>query len=89
LGVQTGDVRLVRDPEEQRTLLHISAEHLDRHAFHQVVIEDAACQITMETRVYGASPYADGVAQILAAIRSNALEDRLYEINEFVERAWV
>jgi len=89
LGLKASDVRSVRDPDEQRSVLQISAEHLDRHAFHQVVIEDAVCRITIETRVQGASPYADGVGQILSAIRSNDLEDRLYEINEFVEKGWV
>jgi dihydrodipicolinate reductase len=89
LGLNGNDVLSVRNPDEQRTALQIPIEHLNRHAFHQIAIEDAVCTITMETRVYGATPYADGVAQIISAIRSNALENRLYEINEFVENAWV
>ena len=89
LGLKDSDVVSVRDPQQQRTALQIPDAHLDRHAFHQVLIEDGACSITMETRVYGAAPYADGVARIISAIRSNELEDRVYELNEFVEDGWI
>jgi 4-hydroxy-tetrahydrodipicolinate reductase len=89
LGLNAGDVHSVRDPDKQKVALHIPVEHLNRHAYHQIVIEDAACSINLETRVYGASPYADGVARILAAIRSNELENRLYVIDEFVENGWI
>jgi 4-hydroxy-tetrahydrodipicolinate reductase len=89
LGLKDGDVRSVRDSETQRVALKIPVEHLDRHAFHQVLIEDAVCSVTMETRVYGVSPYADGVARIISAIRSNKLENRCYALNEFVENGWI
>ncbi|MES2877300.1 MAG: dihydrodipicolinate reductase [Pseudomonadota bacterium] len=89
LGLNSGDILSVRDPHVQQTALKIPAEHLARHAYHQVVIEDAVCSVTLETRVYGDSPYADGVARILAAICANPLENRLYDISEFVEKGWV
>lgn len=89
LGLDDGDVISVRDPQQQRTTLQIPDAHLDRHAFHQVVIEDGMCSITMETRVYGATPYANGMAGIISAIRSNELEDRLYQLNEFVDNGWI
>lgn len=89
LGLDTGDVRSVRDREAQRAVLQIPVEHLDRHAYHRIVIEDAACSVIMETRVYGESPYADGVARIISAIRSNMLENRVYQINEFIEAGWI
>lgn len=89
LGLTAGDVLSVRNPDEQKARLKIPVEHLDRHAYHQIVIEDAGCNIIIETRVYGASPYADGVRKILSAIRSNWLENRIYPINEFVENGWI
>ncbi|MES2950807.1 MAG: dihydrodipicolinate reductase C-terminal domain-containing protein [Pseudomonadota bacterium] len=89
LGLADGAVRSVRDPQQQAAQLRIPAEHLARHAYHHIVIEDPVCSVTLETRVYGASPYAEGVARILAAIRAHALEDRMYLIDEFVERGWV
>lgn len=89
LGLKGSDVISVRDPPQQKAALQIPTEHLDRHAVHQILIEDAACSVTMETRVYGASPYADGVARIISAIRSNELENRLYALNKFVESGWI
>lgn len=89
LGLASEAVRSVRDPQEQVRVLKIPPEHLARHAYHQIVIEDPVCSITLQTRVYGASPYADGVVRIIAAVRAHALEDRLYPIGEFVERGWV
>jgi len=89
LGLPATQVVSVRDPEVQQTALGIPAEHLSRHAVHVIAIEDGACRISLETRVYGASPYADGVAKIVSAIGSRRLENRLYAIDEFIERGWV
>ncbi|WP_226472756.1 dihydrodipicolinate reductase C-terminal domain-containing protein [Dechloromonas denitrificans] len=89
LGLSAQDVVSVRDREEQLTALRIPAEHLGRHAAHSIHIEDGACRISLETRVYGASPYADGVAKIVSAIVSHQLENRVYAIDEFVEHGWV
>jgi dihydrodipicolinate reductase len=89
LGLSAKDVVSVRDLEEQLTALRIPAEHLGRHAVHTILIEDAACRISLETRVYGASPYADGVAKIIAAVVSRQLENRVYAIDEFAEYGWV
>jgi hypothetical protein len=43
----------------------------------------------METRVYGDAPYAGGVAQIVAAVRQQALENRRYSILEFIDNGWI
>ena len=89
LGLSATDVVSVRDREEQMTTLRIPAEHLGRHAMHAIYIEDADCRISLETRVYGASPYVIGVAKIIAAVASRQLENRVYMIDEFVECGWV
>lgn len=89
LGLSAQDVVSVRDQEEQLNTLHIPQEHLGLHAVHRIVIEDGACCVALETRVYGASAYSDGVARIVSAVSSHPLEDRLYPISEFVERGWV
>jgi len=89
LSVASSDIVSVRNPDEQNTLLHIPKEHLARHAFHQVSIQDAVCSVTMETRVYGPSPYASGVSQIIAATYAHKLDNRIYAINEFIENGWV
>lgn len=89
LGLSADDVISVRDPEVQSAAWRIPAEHLGRHAAHAVLIEDGACRISLETRVFGASPYADGVARIVSAVASRRLDNRVYPIDEFVEHGWV
>ena len=89
LGISANEVVSVRDPEVQQTVLGIPAEHLARHAMHTILIEDGTCRILLETRVYGASPYADGVAKIVAAVAAHHLENRVYAIDEFIEYGWV
>jgi len=89
LGLSAEDVVSVRDRDEQLTALRIPPEHLSRHAVHSILIEDEACRISLETRVYGVSPYADGVAKIVSVAASRQLENRVYAIDEFVEHGWV
>lgn len=87
LGVPDAEIRSIRDPQVQRDILKIPAESLSRHAFHRIEIEESGSSIVLETRVFGPAPYAEGLAQILAAIGANKLENRLYDIMEFVEKA--
>jgi dihydrodipicolinate reductase len=79
----------IRDPIQQQELLKIETEHLARHAYHRIEIGDEGCSIAFETRVSNSAPYAEGVAKIISAVRSNTLENRLYDIMEFVENGWV
>ncbi|KRD48419.1 dihydrodipicolinate reductase [Acidovorax sp. Root275] len=89
LGLTPAEIRSVRDPEVQRGELQIPQEHLARHAYHQVLMEDGACSVKLETRVYGDAPYAVGVAHIVAAVRERPLESRRYSIMEFIDNAWL
>jgi len=89
LGLAAADVVSVRDVKEQQARLGVPAEHLGRHAVHAISIEDDSCSLRLETRVYGSSPYADGVARIVSAIAAHPLERRLYAVDEFIERGWV
>lgn len=89
LGMQPSDIRSVRDANVQRVELKIPEAHLARHAYHQVLIQEGECSLKLETRVYGESPYADGVARIVAAVRSQDLDNRLYSIMEFVSNGWL
>lgn len=89
LGVCSSDITSVRNASQQIADIGIPQEHLARHAFHRIQIHDGPCSVSMETRVYGNSPYASGVQQIIAAIQRMALEARVYSINEFIENGWV
>ncbi|KVF26237.1 dihydrodipicolinate reductase [Burkholderia vietnamiensis] len=89
LGVPAHDIRSVRDPDAQRDVLQIPDDQLGRHAFHRVRIDDGACSLQFESRVYGASPYADGVSRIVEAVRQHALEHRRYSVVEFIRNGWL
>jgi hypothetical protein len=89
LGLKDSDVLSIRDVNTQRADFEIPEEHLARHAYHRILIEDGECSVKLETRVYGESPYADGVARIVAAVQNHDLENRLYPIMEFVNKGWI
>jgi hypothetical protein len=89
LGLPRDKIQSIRDPQEQRDLFGIPSEHLSRHACHRIEIEDPVCRLSFETRVFGPSPYAEGVAKIVSAARSNALENRPYDIMDFIENGWL
>lgn len=89
LGMSSNDIQSVRDTSIQRTQLEIAEADLARHAFHQVQIHEGKCSVKLESRVYGDAPYAEGVAQIVAAASSRQLERRLYSIMEFVKNGWL
>lgn len=89
VGLQRGDIVSVRDAAEQQARWQIPAEHLARHAFHRLVIEDGLSSVTLETRVFGPTPYAEGLARIVEAIAAHRLENRLYKVTEFIANDWV
>lgn len=89
LGVAEPMIVSVRDASLQVSELHIPREHLTRHAFHRITIQDGPCTISMDTRVYGDAPYASGVQQIIVAVNGRSLESRVYSITEFIENGWV
>jgi dihydrodipicolinate reductase len=89
LGLPSSKILSIRDPREQRDALKIPPEYLARHAYHRVEIEDNVGRIVLETKVFGPAPYAEGLAQIISTVRSNKLENRRYNIMEFIENGWV
>lgn len=89
LGVAAEKIVSIRDPQVQEKQLGMAPEDLARHAYHRIEIGDAATSIVLETRVTGGTPYAAGVARIVAAIATHRLDKRLYHINEFIERGWL
>lgn len=89
LSVNPNLIKSVRDPEDQKNLLNIEEKHLHRHAFHSIRLVDGPCQVVLESRVFGESPYASGVSKIINATFFNVLENRTYSINEYIENGWV
>ncbi|MFZ5502960.1 MAG: dihydrodipicolinate reductase [Pseudomonadota bacterium] len=89
LGIAERAIVSVRDAAQQASELQIPSDHLARHAFHRITIQDGSCSISMETKVYGDAPYASGVQQIIGAVSRQVLENRIYSITEFIENGWV
>ncbi|MBJ9594191.1 dihydrodipicolinate reductase C-terminal domain-containing protein [Burkholderia seminalis] len=89
LGVPAEDIRSVRDPDVQRGEFGIPDDQLGRHAVHRIHIDDGACSLRLESRVYGATPYADGVSRIVEAVLQQDLENRRYSIVEFIRNGWL
>jgi 4-hydroxy-tetrahydrodipicolinate reductase len=89
LGLPREKILSIRDPLEQMEALQIPPEFLSRHAYHRVEIQDDVGRIVLETRVFGPAPYAEGLAQILSAVQSSKLENRRYNVMEFIENGWV
>jgi len=89
LGLEASDIHSIRDAHVQAADLQIPEAHLARHAYHQIKIQDGACSLQLETRVYGDSAYADGVARIVAAVRTHTLDKRRYSVMEFVDAGWL
>ncbi|RDI10539.1 dihydrodipicolinate reductase C-terminal domain-containing protein [Comamonas sp. AG1104] len=89
LSLSIDKIASVRDTATQTGEFKIQEEHLGRHAFHQIRINDGSCQIAMESRVVGDSPYAHGVQQIVSAVIEQKLLNRIYSITEFIEKRWL
>ncbi|WP_419689060.1 dihydrodipicolinate reductase [Burkholderia theae] len=89
LGVRPEDIRSVRDPDVQRNEFAIPDDQLGRHAVHRIRIDDGACSLQFESRVYGDTPYADGVSRIVEAVGQHDLEPRRYSIVEFIRNGWL
>ena len=89
LGVRPEDIRSVRDPDVQRSEFAVADDQLGRHAIHRICIDDGACSLQFESRVVGATPYADGVSRIVDAVRQHDLEHRRYSIVEFIRNGWL
>ena len=89
LGLAQERIVSIRNASQQTDEYQIPEAHLNRHAFHRITLQDGPCSISMETRVYGDTPYANGVQQILKAIQNRSLEPRVYAITDFIENGWI
>jgi 4-hydroxy-tetrahydrodipicolinate reductase len=89
LGIQSNDIRSVRDTSVQRNEFHIPETELSRHAFHRIEVRDGSCSLRFESTVLGEAPYAAGVAKIVDAMTHRVLEPRTYSVTEFIKSGWI
>lgn len=87
LGVPENEIRSERDPQTQREALGIPPEHLDRHAYHEIVISDPEVQIRLETLVLGKSAYASGLAKVIEIVAASRLQHGCHDIVDLVMNA--
>lgn len=84
LGIPESGIRSVRDPQVQRQELGIPDAFLDRHACHQVVIRNPEVEIRLESRVFGRSAYASGLAQIIGMLSGMELSPGRHDVVDLV-----
>lgn len=89
LGVENEKVESVRDPFVQEKALGIPGPFLSRHAYHKITISDSTVSVTLETKVFGSTPYSAGLAKIIDAMITRKLEKRVYDVLEFIEQGWI
>jgi hypothetical protein len=84
LGLSADEIRSERKPQVQREVLGIPPEHLDRHAYHEIVIGGPEAQIRLETRVLGKAPYATGLAKVIELVCAREPAPGLHDIVDLV-----
>ena len=77
-------IESIRDNETQKNTLGIPEEHLNLHAYHQIIIEDIGCEIQIETKVLGHDAYVSGVKMIIDRINKMDLENKKYQVLEIL-----
>ncbi len=85
LGIPKTRIRSIRDPKTQSENLHIPAEFLDRHAFHEVLIRNAEVEIRLETRVLGKSAYASGLGRIIEVASRCTLQPGVHDVVDLIQ----
>jgi hypothetical protein len=83
LGVSECDIISERNPERQKTI-GIPMEHLDRHAYHQIVISGPEVEIRLETKVLGKTAYATSLSEIIALVAKQELGPGHHDIVDIV-----
>ncbi len=83
LGVDSTEIRSIRDHEIQKEIYGIPEESLSLHAFHEITIEEGDTAINFRTLVNGHESYITGIAAVISCLPE--LQNRYYHILELVE----
>ena len=86
LRFPTDRIKSIRDPKIQLNEIGIPNEFLDKHAYHKIVIEDGADQLTIETKVLGHNSYTNGLKKIINAVLMNQFEKRRYTVLDLIDK---
>ncbi len=86
LRLRKDKITSIRNTEEQKEKFHIPEEYLNRHAYHQITINDGSDEVRIETKVLGHQSYVRGVKKLLEVVTQNKLEQRSYSILELIDK---
>lgn len=86
LNIPDDDIVSKRDPEQQRTSIGIPEQHLDRHAFHQIMISDSEVEIKLETKVLGKTAYAKSLSKIIELVLEREPGAGHHDVVDFIEK---
>lgn len=89
LSIDESEIVSIRDPLMQTDKIGIPEEYLGKHAYHKITIGDKLTEVTIQMKVLGHSDYAGGVKAIVKAVNEHSLENRKYEIDEFIDNGWL
>ena len=84
IGISECDIISERNPERQQNAIGIPIEHLDRHAYHQILISDPEVEIKLETKVLGKTAYATSLSEIIALVAKKELGPGHHDIVDIV-----
>ncbi len=84
LGIDTKDIRSIRDPAIQQTL---NITTLNQHAYHEIVIGGPQSHLKIMTKIEGFIPYVEGLYKILTALPNMPANN--YEVEDLVAKGYV
>jgi hypothetical protein len=84
LGISECDIISERNPERQQNTIGIPMEHLDRHAYHQILISGPEVEIKLETKVLGKTAYAISLSEIITLVAKKELGPGHHDIVDIV-----
>jgi hypothetical protein len=84
LGVPENDIHSERDPNIQKAEIGIPQRHLDRHAYHKIVVSNQDTELKFETKVLGKTAYAVSLSFILDKVLRMKLPAGHYDIVELL-----
>lgn len=85
LEVPITEIKSLRDIDVQKNLIGIPDQHLDLHAYHQIIIEDEGCEIKLETKVLGHLAYVSGIKEIIEIVKEKELHSKIYPIIDILK----
>jgi len=83
IGLDSAEIKSIRDQEEQENVYGIPKESLMLHAYHDIRIQDADTSINFQTLVTGHESYISGLSAVIPCLEN--LESRYYHILELIE----